>query len=131
MSFREYLGIGGEDQPERICDWCGKEGVSVWWSGTKGKYCSFRCSAAGSYPRSIVIAVCVVALESILVLIQVMMFLRYPILTPAYVIIVVPQVFVTLLVLSFVYMAYIGYSMRKDRTEEYTKDGGPDAMYPS
>lgn len=119
MSFREFLGIGGEDQPKQICDWCGKEEVSTWWSGTKGKYCSFRCSAAGSYPRSIILAVCVIALESIFVLIQIMMLVRYPTVSPFVPILILPQALIALLAFSFVYYAYIGHSMREEKNEEY------------
>lgn len=131
MSIKEYLGIGTGDQQQQTCEWCGKEGVSVWWSGSKANYCSFRCSAAGSYHKNIILAACMIALETILVLIQIMMFLRYPILTSAYVIIIVPQVIITLIVLSIIYSVYVGRSMRKERADEQKKSGGPDAMYSS
>lgn len=125
MSFREYLGLGSDDKEKLTCDWCGKEGVSALWTGTKVKYCSFRCSAAGSYHRNIIFTVCTIMLESILVLIQIMMFLKYPVLTPVYIVIIVPQVIITLIVLSFVYSVYIGRSMRKERDREYiSEDSG-------
>ena len=36
-------------QIHHSCKWCGKPIVSAFWSGGKGKYCSFRCNAAGNY----------------------------------------------------------------------------------
>ena len=132
MSFREYLGIGDEDQPILTCDWCGKEGVSKWWSGRNGKYCSRRCNAAGSYHRIILITICIIAYQSIFELIIILMALNHQNISVLFIpIFFLPNVFVTLITLSFVYMVYIGRVMRKEReSSEILEDidGGPDAI---
>ncbi len=124
MAFREYLGLGSDDREKLTCDWCGKEGISTLWSGSKVKYCSFRCSAAGSYPRNIILAICAIALQSILVLMQIIMFSKNPTVSPIHPVLIIPQVFITLIVLSFVYSVYIGRSMRKEKNGEYTFEDG-------
>lgn len=116
MSFEEHLGFEEKDRSEQTCDWCGKEGVSVWWSGIRGKYCSFRCSAAGSYHRTILITVCIIALQSLFEFIIITMALNYQNVTALLIpMFFLPNVIATLLTLSFVYMVYVGHVMRKER----------------
>jgi hypothetical protein len=134
VSFEEHLGFE-EDQSEQTCDWCGKEGVSVWWSGIRGKYCSFRCSAAGSYHRTILITICIIALQSLFEFIIITMALNHQDISALFIpMFFLPNVLVTLGTLSFVYMVYVGHVMRKKRESSELVEqvdeiyGGPDAI---
>jgi hypothetical protein len=105
------------ERPASKCKWCGKPEVSVWWSGKKGQYCSFRCNAAGMYPRSVAIAVTVTALTSIVILISLQMQIDHPSTT-------LPSFFGWMLAVpvivsvQFIYMAYLGRLLVKERESE-------------
>ena len=73
MSFREHLGIDDGELLLHTCDWCGKQEVSFWWSGSKNQYCSFRCFAAGSYRRNMLISAIVITMTSIFLLMSVIL----------------------------------------------------------
>lgn len=118
MAVEEHLGIEKEKDRSRLtCDWCGKEGVSIWWSGSQsGNYCSMRCSAAAGYRRNILITICIIAYQSIFELYMILLALKYHDFSGFFVpMFFVLNVVITLLTLSFVYMVYVGRVMRKER----------------
>lgn len=116
MSFREYLGIGGEDRPQQTCDWCGREIVSFWWSGSEGRYCSFKCSAAGSYHRYILLTASVITITVVFFSIIIMFSLKSPIISPFFVILMM-MAFTPIAVfdISLLYTLYVGRYLRKDK----------------
>ena len=105
------------EKPTVKCKWCGKPEVSAWWSGTKGQYCSLKCNSAGMYPRSIAIAVAVTGLTVIVILISVVMQANNPGVP-------LPSLFGWMLAvpvivsIQFIYMAYIGRILVKERESE-------------
>ena len=131
--------MGKSDYPEGIawrspapkCYWCGKSEAKLLWSGKKGQYCSFRCNAAGMYPRSVVIAFSASALTVILFLTIAIMQGNNPN-TPIPLFFGVIFAVPVILSSSFVYTAYIGRVLvkeRRDRIEQnnqhYRENGGP------
>jgi len=68
VSFRECLGIDGEEPPY-TCDWCGKSEVQIVWSGNRHQYCSFKCFAAGSYRRITLISAIFILMTGIFLLV--------------------------------------------------------------
>ena len=88
--------------------------MKLLWSGKRGQYCSFRCNAAGAYPRSVVLAFATSGLTAIAFLIIAIMQGRYPN-TP------IPPVFGVALAVPvivsahFIYMVYVGRELRKER----------------
>lgn len=113
MNQRDYPEEADWRNPALRCNWCGNPEVKLLWSGKKGHYCSFRCSAAGLYPRSVAIAFATSGLTAIALLIIAIMQGRYPNtpLPPVFgVILAVPVI----LSASFIYMAYVGREMRKE-----------------
>ena len=113
MSFREFLGIDDDELPLYTCDWCGKPKVSLWWSGTKVRYCSFRCSAAGSYHRHILIAATCILLTSIVFLIPVMMTPEYAYTVFFHPVFMIPLAIVVGINVAFIYIVYVGRSLRR------------------
>jgi hypothetical protein len=114
--------MGHRDYPKRVdwrtpspkCKWCGKSEVSFLWSGKKGQYCSFKCSAGGMYPRSVVLSFASSGLTVILFLIIAMMQGNNPhtaIPSFLWVVFAVPVI----LSGSFIYSAYIGRVLVKER----------------
>ena len=98
--------------PAPRCNWCGKPEVKLLWSGERGQYCSFRCSAAGTYPRSVVIAFAMSGITAILFLIVIIMQSNHPNtpLPPVFGVLLAVPVIVSV---SFIYMAYVGRMIRK------------------
>ena len=95
------------------CKWCGKPKVKLLWSGRNGQYCSFKCSAAGSYPRSIIVAVAMSGLTAILFLIYAIMQGQHPE-APIPAIFGIPLAVVVILNSTFIYMVYIGRTIRNE-----------------
>ena len=96
------------------CNWCGKPEVKLLWSGKRGQYCSFICSAAGAYPSSVVVAFAASGATAIGFLIIAIMQGNHPNIP-------IPPFFGVLLAVpvigsaSFIYMAYVGRKLRKER----------------
>jgi len=112
--------MGQSDYPRKVrwekptykCNWCGKPEVSFLYSGKKGQYCSFRCNAAGIYPRSVLISIA--ALGLIVVLVFVIMQANNPYTQiPSFfgVLLAVPVI----LNFMFIYAAYVGRVLVKER----------------
>lgn len=98
------------------CEWCGNTRVSTAWSGKRGIYCSFRCSAAGDYRRFILISVVVFGMTSVVGLVAIMTFTQNPG-AP----LVHPIVFLLIVLgldLMFAYPAYLGWSMNRTRQRD-------------
>ena len=98
----------------RKCDWCGKAKISPTWSGKKGLYCSFRCSSAGSYRTMIAISVLVSMMTCIVVIIFLMMAVANPTTPIPFELLMMPGILVLIDIL-FIYSAFVGRSMRKER----------------
>ena len=99
----------------RKCKWCGKPKVSVMWSGKKGIYCSFRCSAAGTYRMLVAIAILASLLTAVPTIWMVMVQSNLSISEPIPLILIFPIVMLIGLDMSFVYAAFVGRSMRRER----------------
>ncbi|MGY5862397.1 MAG: hypothetical protein RTU09_08520 [Candidatus Thorarchaeota archaeon] len=124
MSDPEFIGQLSDTQryPKREqygethhrCEWCEEPIVRAFWSGKKGKYCSFRCSAAGNYRSFLLMLFLVLALTSIPVAMIFIMNARSSItqidsfLVLLLIILVVPG-------LSCAYVVYVGRSMNRTR----------------
>ena len=116
VSIREFTRVEELEQIANKCKWCGKPKVSFLWSGKKGQYCSFRCNAGGIYPRSVLISSLASGLTAILVLVFVIVQANNPsTLIPSFfgVILAVPVI----LSVMFIYMAYVGRVLTKERQE--------------
>jgi len=103
-----------EDNGDNLqkCEWCGKSGISSTWSGKKGLYCSFRCSAAGSYRMYVSISIIFSAMTAMVVI---MMQIESSTSQPIPLILMFPIVLLIGLISLFIYAAYVGRSMRKER----------------
>jgi len=99
----------------RKCEWCGKSKVSDMWSGKKGIYCSFRCSAAGSYRTMVVVSIIVSIMTAMITILLVMMQIESSTSEPIPLILIFPIVLLIGLDMLFIYAAYVGRSMRRER----------------
>lgn len=99
------------------CKWCGKPEVGILWSGKNGQYCSFRCNAGGTYPRSVAIAVATTALTVIVILISVLMQSNHPS-DPLPLFFGLMLAVPVIVSLQFIYMAYLGRILVKERESE-------------
>ncbi|MFW9794529.1 MAG: hypothetical protein ACFFEE_09515 [Candidatus Thorarchaeota archaeon] len=111
----------GYEKPPIRCQWCGNPEVSFLWSGFKAQYCSFRCNAGGTYPRSVVISILMTGLTTMFLLIVFMMQSNYPstpLPTAFGIILAVPIILNSL----FIYAAYVGRSMVKERQSRIRQD---------
>ncbi len=106
-----------EDDSESLqkCEWCGKSGISSTWSGKKALYCSFRCSAAGSYRMYVSISVTVSMMTAMIAMLMVMMQNESSTSQPVPPILIFPLFLLICIDISFIYAAYVGWSMRKER----------------
>ena len=107
--------IEEESESLQKCEWCGKSGISSTWSGKKGLYCSFRCNAAGSHRMYVSSSIIFSAMTAILAMMMVMMQIESSTSQPIPPILMFPIVLLIGLILSFIYAAYVGRSMRKER----------------
>jgi len=99
----------------RKCEWRGKSEISSTWSGKRGVYCSFKCSAAGDYRMYSAIATIFTIMVSMVIILGMMMQIDISSNPSALLVLVVPQVGLVGLLLMFIYAAYIGRSMRRER----------------
>ena len=113
--MRFMATIEEPEEYQQKCDWCGKPKISREWSGKKGHYCSFRCSAAGSYRLNSVMATIMIIIISMVIILSMMMGLGGPIGSPEFFVFLVPQAGLVVMLLFSIYSAYIGWSMRKER----------------
>ena len=104
-----------EDNSEslRKCDWCGKSGIKAHWSGKKGLHCSFRCSAAGGFRTLVLISVISLMMTGMMVIMMLVGSPNIYQIDPFLIIILAMPVTINLI---FIYAAYIGRSMRKERS---------------
>jgi len=110
------VSISEDDEFLQKCEWCGKSGINVLWSGKKGLYCSFRCNAAGGFRTLVLIAVIFLMLTGIIVTMFVMLQFGSPTISqidPFLIIILSIPVAMNLI---FIYAVYVGRSMRKERS---------------
>jgi len=109
------VSISEDDEFLQKCEWCGKSGINVLWSGKKGLYCSFRCNAAGGFRTLVLISVIFLMLTGIIVTMFVMLQFGSPTISqidPFLIIILSIPVAMNLI---FIYAVYVGRSMRKKR----------------
>lgn len=99
----------------RKCEWCGKSKISFMWSGKKGIYCSFRCNAAGIYRNLVLISIIVTMMTVLLTTLIVMMQIESGTNQPIPLILIFPIVLIIGIDMSFIYAAYVGRSMRRER----------------
>lgn len=124
MSDPEFIGQLSDTQryPKREqygethhrCEWCEEPIVSAFWSGKKGKYCSFRCSAAGNYRGFLLMLFLVLALTSIPVVMMLIMNARSPI-TRIDPFLVLLLIILATPSLSCAYVVHVGRSMNRSR----------------
>jgi hypothetical protein len=115
--MRFMATIEEPDEYQQKCDWCGKPKISQTWSGKKGHYCSFRCSAAGSYRLYSAMSTIIIIMFSMVIVLSMMMGLSAPIGSPEFFVLLVPQAGLVVILLFSIYSAYIGRSMRKEQKE--------------
>jgi hypothetical protein len=96
------------------CAWCGEPSVSALWSGEKGKYCSYRCTAAGNYRVFLLMLFLVLALTSIPAVMMFIMSARSPI-TQIDPFLVLLLVILATPSLSCAYVVHVGRSMNRAR----------------
>ena len=113
------MSISEDDEFLQKCEWCGKSGINVLWSGKKGLYCSFRCNAAGGFRTLVLISVISLMLTGMVGLLMIMMLDGSPTISqvdPILIIllIILPGILVAMN-LIFIYAVYIGRLMRKER----------------
>ena len=109
------MSISEDDEFLQKCEWCGKSGINVLWSGKKGLYCSFRCNAAGGFRTLGLISVIFLMFTGWLVIMVIMLQFGSPTISqidPFLIIILSIPVVMNLL---FIYAVYVGRSMRKER----------------
>ncbi|MHA1138398.1 MAG: hypothetical protein ACTSSE_18100 [Candidatus Thorarchaeota archaeon] len=99
----------------RKCEWCGKSKVSDVWSGKKGIYCSFRCSAAGSYRMYVAVSIIVSIMTAMITILLVMMQIESSSSEPIPLILIFPIILLIGLDMSFIYAAYVGRSMKREK----------------
>ena len=110
-----FMAIIEEMESIRKCEWCGKSGINPTWSGRKGIYCSFRCNAAGSYRMYVTVSIIVSIMTSMITILLLMMQIEASTSQPIPLILIFPIVLLIGLDMSFIYAAYVGRSMRKER----------------
>jgi len=125
MSGTEFVGHLSDAQryPKREqygkthqrCEWCGEPRVDAFWSSEKGKYCSFRCNAAGKYRLSLAMLFGVLGLAAIFALMMFMMMAKSGPVTQIDPFLVLLLFVMAIPVLSCVYVAYVGRSMNRAR----------------
>jgi hypothetical protein len=122
MGQIDYPEKGRWEKPASRCNWCGNPEVKILWSGRKGQYCSFRCNAGGFYPRSVLVAILMSGLTTIMVLLFATMQASNPN-TP------IPSFFGLMLAVpviissQFIYAAYVGRLLVKERQSESIQSG--------
>ena len=124
MSGTEFIGHLSDAQryPKREqygdthhrCEWCGEPSANAFWSGKKGKYCSFRCNAAGNYRSFLLMLFLVLALTSIPAVMIFIMNARSPVTQ------IDPFLVLLLIILgapglSCAYVVYVGRLMNRTR----------------
>ncbi|MCK4567071.1 MAG: hypothetical protein KAU48_07155 [Candidatus Thorarchaeota archaeon] len=102
------------DEFQQKCEWCGKSGISILWSGKKDKYCSFRCNAAGSHRMYVGISVIFSILTSILGIMYLMMIVTSHTFSVPPILLIMPTLLVVT-IMAFIYGSYVGWSMLKER----------------
>ena len=113
MSFLAII----EENEESLqkCDWCGKSEISSTWSSWKVLYCSFRCNAAGSYRLLVAISVITSMMMGIIAIMYLMMMAANPTTPMPFELFLMPAIILVFIDMSFIYAAYVGRSMRKER----------------
>ena len=107
--------IEENEEPLRKCEWCGKSEISSTWSSWKVLYCSFRCNAAGSYRLLVAISVIASMMTGIVTIIYFMMIGANPTTPIPLELLMFPVILLVFIDMSFIYAAYVGRSMRKER----------------
>ena len=125
MSDTEFVGHLSDAQryPKRKqygethhrCEWCGEPSVRAFWSDEKGKYCSFRCTAAGNYRLSLALLIGVLGLAAIVALMMFMMMAKSPAATQIHPFLVLLLIGMAIPILSCAYGVYVGRSMNRAR----------------
>lgn len=109
------MAVIEEKESLRKCEWCGKSEISTTWSSWKALYCSFRCNAAGSYRSLVAISVFASMIIGILAIINLMVIVANPTTPIPLELIMYPAILLVFFDMSFIYAAYVGRSMRKER----------------
>lgn len=106
-----------EDDSEslRKCEWCGKSQINETWSGKKGLYCSFRCSAAGSYRMYVLVSISISVMIAMIAIMNIMMQSGSSTSQPIPLILIFPIFLLIGIDMSFIYAAYVGRLMRRER----------------
>ena len=125
MSGTEFVGHLSDAQryPKREqygkthqrCEWCGEPRVDAFWSSKKGKYCSFRCNAAGNYRLSLAMLFGFFGLATIFVGMMYIMMARSESVTQIDPFLVLPLIVMAIPILSCVYVVHVGRSMNRAR----------------
>jgi len=97
------------------CEWCGEPSVNAFWSGEKGKYCSFRCNAAGNYRSFLAMLFGVLGLATIFAGMMYIMMARSGPVTQIDPFLVLLLIIMAIPILSCVYVVYVGRSMNRAR----------------
>ena len=109
------MAIIEEMESIRKCEWCGKSEISTTWSSWKVLYCSFRCNAAGSHRSLVAISVIASMITGILAIIYLMMIAANPTTPIPLELLMMPAAILIFSDMSFIYAAYVGHSMRRER----------------
>ncbi len=125
MSGTEFVGHLSDAQryPKREqygkthqrCEWCGEPRVDAFWSSEKGKYCSFRCNAAGNYRLSLAMLFGVFGLATIIAGIMYLMMAKSGPVTQIDPFFVLLLIAMAIPILSCVYVVNVGRSMNRAR----------------
>jgi len=125
MSDTEFAGHSSDAQryPKREqygethhrCEWCGKPKVTAFWSGEKGKYCSFRCNAAGNYRRFLLILFLVLGMTGIFAVIVFIMMAKLSAVIQIDPFIVLLLIILAIPILGCAYVVHVGRSMNRAR----------------
>ena len=125
MSDTEFVGHLSDTQryPKREqygktdhrCEWCGEPKANAFWSGEKGKYCSFRCNAGGNYRSFLAITFGVVGLAVFVAGIMYVMMAKSGPVTQIDPFFVLLLVIMGIPILGCVYVVNVGRSMNRTR----------------
>ena len=125
MSDTEFVGHLSDTQryPKREqygethhrCEWCGEPSVSAFWSSKKGKYCSFRYSAAGNSRLSLALLFGVLGLAAIIAGMMYIMMARWGPVTQIDPFLVLLLFIMAIPILSCAYVVHVGRSMNRAR----------------
>ena len=97
------------------CEWCGEPTVNAFWSGEKGKYCSFRCSTAGNHRTFLALLFAVLGLAAILAMMMFIMVARSGAIVHLDPFIALLLIIVAIPILSCMYVVHVGRSMNRAR----------------